>query len=110
MYELILGTGILVHIAALLQVLGLLNRDQLLLRIFVLNGSIVYICFYYFHPADPLWGAIFWSMVLSVANLYGIIRIVLERLQFNLSEDEQRFRNILGSLTPGESRALRTGS
>ena len=38
MYEVTAGTGLLVHLAALLQLLGLLSREQLFLRILVLFG------------------------------------------------------------------------
>lgn len=96
----------LIHIAALLQMLGLLLRTQLLLRLFVLVGSLVYVAYYYFHTVEPMWAAIFWSAVLGAANTFGIARLILERLHFRQTADEQQFLRLLETLTPGELRRL----
>lgn len=108
MYELDLtwSTGLLVHAAALLQVLGFLNRKQLVLRSLILAGSLVYLAYYYFHPEEPLWGAMFWSSVLALANLVGIVRVILERRATHSSEHHDSFLNIMKVLTPGEFRRL----
>lgn len=104
--ELVVGDGWLVHIAALLQVLGLLLRRQLMLRLFVLAGSVVYIAYFYFHAMGPMWAPMFWSAVLGAANVFGITRLLLERMQFRQSPDERDFLRMLKVLTPGESRRL----
>lgn len=106
MYEVTAGTGMLVHLAALLQLLGLLSREQLLLRSLVLLGSLAYIAYYYAHPEQPLWGAIFWSSVLAAANIVGIGRIAWERTSFRRTGDERYFLNMIKTLTPGELRRL----
>ncbi len=105
-YELTVIGDWLIHMAALLQVVGLLLRRQLLLRLFVLAGSLVYVAYFYFHGAEPMWAAIFWSSVLGAANIVGITRLVLERLSFRQSEDEQHFLRMLRTLKPGELRRL----
>ncbi len=108
MYELDLtwSTGLLVHAAALLQVLGFLNRKQLVLRSLILAGSLVYLAYYYLHPVEPLWGAMFWSSVLALANLVGIVRVILERRAIHSSEHHDSFLNIMKVLSPGEFRRL----
>lgn len=106
MYEVTAGSGLLVHLAALLQLLGLLNRNQLLLRALVLLGSLAYIAYYYAYPEQPLWGAIFWSSVLAAANIIGIGRILWERTSFRRTGDERYFLQMLKTLTPGELRRL----
>ena len=99
-------TGLLVHAAALLQVFGFINRKQLMLRGLTLTGSLVYVAYYYLYPAEPLWGAIFWSVVLAGANGVGILRVVLERRARHPSMQHDSFLNIMKVLSPGEFRRL----
>lgn len=100
------STGLLVHAAALLQVFGFLNRKQLALRSLTLAGSLVYLAYYYFHPDKPLWGAMFWSSILALANLVGIVRLLLERRVGDGNQHHDSFLNIMKVLTPGEFRRL----
>ncbi|WP_299395201.1 cyclic nucleotide-binding domain-containing protein [Pelagibius sp.] len=105
-FDLALNAGLLVHAAALLQVLGFLNRGQLTLRCLVLAGNLLYIPYYYFHPDDPLLGAIFWSSVLALAGLIGILRLLHDRHQRPGDRTSESFLNIRKVLTPGEFRRL----
>ena len=105
-FDLAWNAGLLVHAAALLQVLGFLNRNQLTLRGLVLAGSIVYTAYYYFYPDAPLWGAMFWSTGLAVANLIGILRVILDRRRSGALENEDCFLDMMKVLTPGEFRRL----
>ena len=59
----------LIHLGALLYILGFLVRDELLLRLLVLGGSGLYILYYFLFPATPLWDAIITSLILGVANI-----------------------------------------
>ena len=104
--EVTFDSGWLIHVAALLQVVGLVLRRQLVLRIFLLVGSLVYVAYFYWHSDQPMLAAAFWSAVLGAANLIGIIRLIIERLHFRQSEDERHFLEILKVLTPGELRRL----
>jgi hypothetical protein len=106
MYEATAGTGLLVHLGALLQLLGLLNRNQLCLRLLVLLGSMAYVAYYYAYPDRPLWGAIFWSSVLGAANILGIGRILWERTSWRRSGDEGYLLNVFDTLSRGELRRL----
>ena len=105
-FDLTWSAGLLVHLAALLQVLGLLNRRQLMLRGLILAGSLVYIAYYYFYPEMPLWGAMFWSAVLALANLVGITGLILERRARHPHDHHDSLVNIMKVLTPGEFRRL----
>ncbi len=106
MYDVTAGTGLLVHFGALLQLLGLLNRNQLCLRLFVLLGSVAYVAYYYAYPDRPLWGAIFWSSVLGAANIFGIARIVRERMGLQRTADERYLLKVFDTLGRGELRRL----
>ncbi|GAB4230361.1 MAG: hypothetical protein Tsb0032_36830 [Kiloniellaceae bacterium] len=105
-FDFVGGTGLLVHAAALLQVLGFVNRRQLALRGLTLAGSLVYLAYYYLHPAEPLWGAMFWSSVLALANGVGILRVLLERRACHPNMQHDSFLNIMKVLSPGEFRRL----
>ena len=105
-HEWTVDSGWLIHVAALLQVLGLLLRRQLMLRLFLLAGSFAYVAYFYAHAVEPMWAPIFWSSVLGAANAIGIARLVMERLHFRHSEEERHFLETLKVLTPGELRRL----
>jgi hypothetical protein len=100
------NASIFIHIAAMFYVAGFLVRDQLLLRMLVLTGTTCYLGYYYFALDNPLWDAFFWSAVMGLANLSVILRIVLERTTFNMSEEEKRLFKVFDSMLPGEFRRL----
>ena len=99
-------TGYLVHIAMLGYVLGFLFRDQIILRLLVLVGTVLYIAYYYFHPAEPLWGAIYASLLIGAATLIGLFRVVYNRLQIGISAQHWPIFETLKGLEPGEFRRL----
>jgi CRP-like cAMP-binding protein len=94
----------IVHAAAALQLIGFLFRDQIILRAFIIFGSLVYILYYLLAPSVPLWGAMFWSAIFIGVNAVMIARIAADRTHFAISEDERRLFVTLGTLTPGEFR------
>ncbi|MEN0041309.1 MAG: hypothetical protein AAF764_08210, partial [Pseudomonadota bacterium] len=55
----------LAHAAAGFYALGLLTRNQILLRLLILFGTGFYIAYYYLAPSMPLWEAIIWSCILG---------------------------------------------
>jgi CRP-like cAMP-binding protein len=89
----------IVHVAALLFLLGFLSRDQFILRGLVLLGDLLYVLYFYFAPDEPLWGGIFWSAMFAIA-------IFLDEVQFSLRADERKLFDLLGDLTPGQFRKL----
>jgi CRP-like cAMP-binding protein len=96
----------LVHVAALLFLLGFLSRDQFILRGLVLLGDLLYVLYFYFAPDEPLWGGIFWSAMFAIANVAMIWLIFLDEVQFSLRADERKLFDLLGDLTPGQFRKL----
>lgn len=106
MLDAILAGENIVHIGAALYLIGFLFRDQILLRAFVIAGDLVYILYFYFAPAVPLWGGIFWSCVFTVANAWMIARIVADRTRFSMTDEEARLFQLLDTLSPGEFRRL----
>jgi CRP-like cAMP-binding protein len=96
----------IVHVAALLFLLGFLSRDQFILRGLVLLGDLLYILYFYFAPESPLWGGIFWSAMFAIANVAMIWLIFLDEVQFSLRAHERKLFDLLADLTPGQFRTL----
>ena len=96
----------LIHVAALISVAALTCRDQIVLRGLLVLSTLLYILYYFVVPEVLLWDAIFWTAVNLGVNLFVMSRLLLARTQFRLSEDERRLFAALGTLEPGEFRAL----
>ena len=96
----------IVHVGALLCLLGFLFRNQLILRLLVLGGDCVYIMYYYFAPEVPLWGAIFWSTMFTIVNIVMIWSIIMDEKNFSLPASERKLFDLLVDLTPGQFRKL----
>ena len=100
------SASILVHIAALFYVAGFMVRDQLILRILVFAGTLLYLAYYYWALDTPLWDAFFWSLVMGAANFWVMFQLALERTTFNMSEEEKQLFGVFEGMTPGEFRRL----
>jgi hypothetical protein len=105
MQHILVGDNI-VHIGAALCLAGYLFRDQVMLRALVVLGDLVYILYYIVAPARPLWGGVFWSAVFVLANAWMMARIIADRTEFSMREEERELHGLLGVLTPGEFRRL----
>ncbi len=68
-----LDASLLIHFATLGYVLGFLFKKQLVLRMLVLVSTVLYIIYYYYFPAQPLWAAIMGSSLIMLANIIGTI-------------------------------------
>ncbi len=99
-------TETLVTIAIVGYVLGFLFKSQITLRMLVLVASLFYIAYYYYHPAEPLWGAIWGSVLIIVANLIGLSRLLYSRLPIGIPADQWPIFKALEGLEPGEFRQL----
>ncbi|MEM7060042.1 MAG: cyclic nucleotide-binding domain-containing protein [Pseudomonadota bacterium] len=96
----------LVYLATTMQVLGFLFRTQLILRLLVLLGTVFYIAFYYFHPAEPIWDAIYGSSLIGLANIIGLVILIYSRVPFGMSDWERELFDAMGGLEPGMFRKL----
>lgn len=99
-------TALLVHAAALTYVIGFLIRDQLTLRLLLQLGSVFYIAYYYFEPAVPLWDAIAWTTVMFVANAWTIWRIMSDRREGTLLDEDLVVFGAIPHISPGDFRRL----
>ncbi|MGB0505407.1 MAG: cyclic nucleotide-binding domain-containing protein [Pikeienuella sp.] len=101
-----LDSSVLLHVAMLGYVAGFLFREQIVLRILVLIGTGLYIAYYYVHPAEPLWEAMFASVLIGLANLLGLGHLLISRVMFGMSDEEKLIYAKLPGLEPGHFRAL----
>ena len=102
----LLSTGTLVHIAMLGYVAGFILKNQIGLRSLVLFATCFYIAYYYYHPETPLWGAIFASLMILLANLIGLSRILYGRMKLAMPADQVAIYDAMAGLQPGEFRKL----
>jgi hypothetical protein len=101
-----LDSSVLVHVAMLGYVAGFLFCEQIMLRLLVLFGTVLYIAYYYYHPSEPLWEAMFVSVLIGLANLMGLGQLLISRVMFGLSDEEKLIYAKLPGLEPGHFRAL----
>ncbi len=98
--------ALLVHLAGLLQVTGYLSKNQLVLRLLLLSGTILYIAYYLLAGPSPQWHPIVWSSVFLVTNTAVILSLYSDRRHGVLSEDEAHLSRVLNLLNPGQFRRL----
>lgn len=101
-----LNAGLFVHLATLGYVLGFLFKNQFVLRILVMAATVSYIIYYYAYPAEPLWGAIFGSLLIMAANVVGLIRLIYDRLPIHIEPAYQKIFDNMKGLQPGSFRKL----
>lgn len=106
MLEHIFSISILLNLGALLYFIGFLVRDELVLRMLIFAGTLLYLTYYLLFPSGPLWNAFFTSTILGLANLWVLGKIVFERTTLALSENEKRLYECFNTLTPGQFRIL----
>ncbi|MEO0329179.1 MAG: cyclic nucleotide-binding domain-containing protein [Pseudomonadota bacterium] len=104
--ESIFSAALLIHFGALLYIIGFLVRDELILRLLVLGGTILYIFYYLLFPDRPLWDAIITSVILGAANLWVLFRIVFERTTLAMTDDEKDLYEVFSTLNPGQFRQI----
>lgn len=102
----LIDVSYLIHVGAVMYVIAFLARDELHLRLLALAGSSMYVMYYFFFPAEPLWDAILSSSVLICANLVILSRVLFERTILALSEDEKSLFAAFDTLTPGQFRKI----
>jgi hypothetical protein len=78
-----------IHFANLFYLASFLGRDMLWLRTLTCGGLIFGIIFFTCRPS-PMYGPTVWHVVFLGINLYQIWRIILDRRQLMLTEEQKR--------------------
>jgi hypothetical protein len=95
---------IIMHLAAFIAVAALALQDQLKLRIILLLSIICNFWYHDIEPGGPSWAEIFWDAVSFGIDIWGIVRIILDKTHLGLSREEEKLFQAFGCLSPGEFR------
>lgn len=94
------------HAALVFYVAGMLARDGLWLRLWVLMGTGFYILYYFTIGDAPLWDAIFASAMIGAANFFTLFRILIERTTLGMTPDRKALFAHFPTMTPGQFRKV----
>ena len=87
-------------------VLGLLFKNQITLRALILLGTGLYIGYYYLAADEPLWGAIYTSVLIGLANIIGFINLLISQSPRFIAPGQMDLYTMLGGMEPGNVRKL----
>ena len=104
--EFLMQPSSLVIGAAACYVLGLLFKNQIVLRILILIGTVLYIYYYYAAADEPLWEAIYTSLLIGASNIVGFINLLISQSPRFISPNQMDLYNMLGGMEPGNFRKL----
>ena len=93
-------------LAVTFQLLGLMTRNELRLRLLLLVGTFFYILYYVLVGPAPMWEAILASTLLALANLYALTFIFLDRSTFGMGPDERDLFRHFVTFNPGQYRRI----
>ena len=97
---------ILAYVAGACYVFGLLIINQVALRILVLVGTVFYILYYFTVAQDPLWEAIYISVLIGGANVLGLIGLLARNSQLAVPRAHKDIYDHFPGLPPGDFRTL----
>ena len=100
-----LSLDYLVHAGAATFLIAYIVRDQLLLRGFIVIGTILYVIYYLLLP-EPLWSALTWNSLFIVINCIMMFLIYKDRAKFSMTAQEEELYRLFYTLSPGEFRTL----
>jgi hypothetical protein len=100
------SAGAFVQMALIFYVLGLLARNELLLRGLLLTGTCCYILYYYFVSDEPLWDAIWTSSVIGLTNLIMMLVILREKSTIGMAPEMLNLYRSFPTLNPGQFRKI----
>lgn len=98
--------NVLIGLAATAFALGYLTIHQMQLRMLMFIGSILYIAYYATAAAEPLYGGIYTTMGMMVANLTGMAILVLRRFRISLPAAHTDIYPKFQMLAPGDFRLV----
>lgn len=93
-------------LAVTFQLLGLMTRNELWLRLLLLIGSGLYIVYYLTVGDRPLWEAAFASSLLGLANIYALAFIFLDRSTLWMTADMRDLFKYFPTFKPGQFRRI----
>ena len=92
--------------AVTFQLLGLMTRNELRLRLLLLTGTGFYILYYLTVGERPLWEAVFASSLLAMANIYALVLISLDRSTLWMKPEMRELFAYFPTFKPGQFRRI----
>lgn len=96
----------LVFLAGALYVAGMAITNQIILRFFILAGSCIYLFYYGTINETPLWEAIYVSLLIIVANIFGLSSLIARRSRLAIPRAHADIFDDFPDLPPGDFRSL----
>lgn len=97
---------LLAILAVLFQLLGLMTRKELRLRLLLLLGTFFYIAYYMTVGPAPLWEAVMASTLLALANVYALCFVLLDRSTLWMGAERRALLRHFPTLNPGQFRRI----
>ena len=97
---------VLILIAGGLFTLGYLIINQVVLRLMIMAGSVAYIAYYATAADEPLWGAIYSSLIMMGANALGLIALYVRNARWTVPRPHRDIYDLFAPLPPGDFRRL----
>jgi CRP-like cAMP-binding protein len=105
-YDGVLAPQHLVYLAGAFYVAGLAITNQIVLRLFLLAGTVVYLVYYSTVAENPLWEAIYVSLLIGTANLGGLTSLIARNSRLAVPKAHADIYFDFPHLPPGDFRAL----
>jgi hypothetical protein len=102
----LLGPEWLVYMAGGIFVLAYLIIHQWTLRIMVMIGTMLYIAYYATVGDTPLWGAIYTSVAMGLANAIGMFGLYARNAKWAIPAHDRDLYDRFSSLPPGDFRTV----
>ncbi|MFK7881516.1 cyclic nucleotide-binding domain-containing protein [Roseobacter sp.] len=106
MLEDVLSAENLVYLAGAFYIAGLAITNQIILRLLLLAGTGIYLIYYSTIADNPLWEAIYVSLLIGLANLGGLTSLIARNSQWAIPAAHADIYFDFPSLPPGDFRAL----
>lgn len=106
MKDLLLSPEALVYLAGGCYILGMLIINQVALRLMVLTGTCFYMLYYATVAEDPLWEALYISVMIGLANIIGLAGLLAGRSRWAIPRAHSDIYAHFPSISPGDFRTL----
>ncbi len=100
------STKSIIVLAVVFQLLGLITRNELRLRLMLLTGSVLFVLYYLVVGDSPIWEAVIASALLGLANMYALTFVVLDRSTLWMSAERRDLFKEFPTFTPGQFRRI----
>ncbi len=96
----------LVYLAGGFYMAGLAITNQIILRVLILSGTCIYVVYYFIISSDPLWPAIYVSLLIGLANIGGLSSLIARNSRLSVPRSHADIYDNFPDLPPGDFRAL----